>query len=99
MLVYTGVNSLFKHEYIKEIQNLLEKDEEENKNIENHSSFSYLLEKKINSSGVGDIFEIINCSLTFLMIIFYIISTYTYPPLTQINNKINVVLQEIEMYL
>jgi len=98
MLVYTGVNSLFRHEYTKEIQNLLEKDEEENKNTENHSNFSYLLEKKINSSGVGDILEIINCSLTFLMLIFYVISTYTYPPLSQIHTKINTILEEIELY-
>ena len=98
MMVYTGVNSLYRHEYIKEIQNLLEKEEEENKNTENHSNFSYLLEKKINSSGVGDIFEITNCSLTFLMLIFYVISTYTYPPLTKINNEINMILQKIEIY-
>ena len=98
MLVYTGVNSLFRHEYTKEIQNLLEKDEEENKNTENHSNFSYVLEKKINSSGVGDILEIINCSLTFLMLLFYVISTYTYPPLSQIHTKINTILEEIELY-
>ena len=57
-----------------------------------------MLEKKINSSGVGDILEIANCSLTFLMLIFYVISTYTYPPLTKINNEINVILDKIEIY-
>ena len=99
MLVYTGVNSLFKHEYTKEIQNLLEKDDDENKSTEFHSHFSYILEKKLISSGLGDIFEIINYSITFIIIIFYIISTYTYPPLSSTYNKINSTIENIELYL
>ena len=99
MLIYTGVNSLFKHEYTKEIQSLLEKDEDENKSSEFHSQFSYILDKKLNSSGIGDIFEIINCSLTFIIIVFYIISTYTYPSLSSIYNKINETIEKIEIYI
>ena len=99
MLVYTGVNTLFKHEYNKEIQNLLEKEEEENKSTENHSHFSYILEKKLNSSGIGDILEIINFSITFIIILFYIISTYTYPPISDTYGKINSVIEDIELYL
>ena len=99
MLIYTGTNTIFKHEYTKEIQNLIEKDEEENKSSEFHSKFSYILDKKLNSSGVGDIFEIINCSITFIIILFYIISTYTYPPTSTINKKINSTIEEIELYL
>ena len=99
MLIYTGVNSIFKHEYTKEIQNLLEKDEDDNKSSEFHSHFSYIIEKKLNSSGIGDIFEMINCSITFIIIIFYIISTYTYPPLSSVYNKINNTIEEIEIYL
>ena len=99
MLIYTGVNSLFKHDYLKEIQILLEKEDEENKNIEFHNQFSYILEKKLDSSGLGDIFELINCSITFIIIIFYIISTYTYPPLSPTYNAINNTIENIELYL
>ena len=99
MLIYTGVNSLFKHEYTKEIQNLLEKDEDENKSSEFHSHFSYILDKKLNSSGIADIFEIINCSITFIIIVFYIISTYTYPALSSVYTEINKTIEKIEIYL
>ena len=99
MLIYTGANAIFKHEYSKEIQNLIEKEEEENKSSESHSQFSYILDKKLNSSGIGDIFETINCSITFIIIVFYIISTYTYPPLSSVYNKINSTIEKIELYL
>jgi len=99
MFIYSGVNYLFNHEYSKELQNILEKEEEENKTSEIHSHFSYILDKKLDSSGIGDILEIINCSLTFIIIIFYVISTYTYPPISSVHNKINSTIERIELYL
>ena len=55
MLIYTGANTLFNHEYKKELHNLLSKDDDINKNPKEQN-----LDKKINSSGIGNILEIIN---------------------------------------
>jgi len=98
MLVYTGVNTLFNHEYKRELRELVTKSEENNKSTEN-KNFSFILEKKLNSSGVGDIFEIINICITIIIIIFYILSTYTYPPTSDLFKKINDITETIELYI
>ena len=38
-----------------------------------------------------DILEMINCTLTTGIVIFYILSTYTYPEKSETNTKINLV--------
>jgi potassium large conductance calcium-activated channel subfamily M alpha protein 1 len=90
-ILLVGIFGIFMTLIILNFANI---DEEEIKNNNNN-----ILDKKLNSSGLGDIFEIINCSITFIIIIFYIISTYTYPPLSSTYNKINNTIENIELYL
>ena len=94
MLIYTGANTIFNHEYKKELHDLLAKDDEINKNAK-----APTLDKKINSSGISDILEIINFCLTIILIIFYILSTYTYPETNDIKKKINSITDQIELYI
>ena len=94
MLIYTGANTIFNHQYKKELHDLLSKDEAINKN-----SKSQTFDKKINSSGIPDILEIINFCLTIILIIFYILSTYTYPETNQVRKKINSITENIELYI
>jgi hypothetical protein len=82
MLIYTGANTIFNHQYKKELHDLLSKDEANIKNTK-YPTF----DKKINSSGIPDILEIINFCLTIILIIFYILSTYTYPETSHIKKK------------
>ena len=94
MLIYTGANTIFNHEYKKELHDLLSKDKEVNKNPKVQT-----IDKKIISSGLGDILEIINFCLTLILIIFYIICTYTYPETSNIKKKMNSVIDIIELYI
>ena len=94
MLIYTGANTIFNHQYKKELHDLLSKDEA---NIKNTKSPTF--DKKINSSGIPDILEIINFCLTIILIIFYILSTYTYPETSHIKKKINSITEHIELYI
>ena len=94
MLIYTGANTLFNHEYKKELHNLLSKDDDINKNPKEQN-----LDKKINSSGIGNILEIINFCLTFILVVFYVLSTYTYPENSDVKKKINSTTDQIELYI
>ena len=94
MLIYTGANTIFNHEYKKELHDLLSKDYEINKNTKEQT-----LDKKINSSGISDILEIINFFLTLILIVFYILSTYTYPETSDLKKKINSTTDKIELYI
>ena len=94
MLIYTGANTIFNHKYKKELHDLLTKDHVINKNLKEQS-----LNKKINSSGIGDILETINFFLTLILIVFYILSTYTYPENSDLKKKINTKTEKIELYI
>ena len=94
MLIYTGANTIFNHQYKKELHDLLSKDEA---NIKYTKSPTF--DKKINSSGIPDILEIINFCLTIILIIFYILSTYTYPETSHFKKKINSITEHIELYI
>lgn len=96
MLVYEGRQNIFNHEYTKEIQELIKQDYENGKHSYTHTHFSYKLDKALNQSGAGEILDGINCFFTFFEVIFYIISTYTYPDDTSpakknTNDTINVI--------
>lgn len=101
MIIYSGAHSLFSHEYSKELKRLLQEDSEEVLMSDTHTHFSYRLDKTLNETGIGDLFEIINFLITLTFIIFYIFSTYTYTFPNQSaefmnqNNQINT----IEIYL
>ena len=94
MLIYTGANTIFNHEYKKELQNILSKDTDIIKNPKEPT-----FDKKINSSGAGDILEIINFCLTIILVIFYILSTYTYPENSEVKKNINKITDIIELYI
>ena len=94
MLIYTGANTLFNHEYKKELHNLLSKDEDINKNPKEQT-----LDKKINTTGIGNILEIINFCLTFILVVFYVLCTYTYPEDSDLKKKINSATDKIELYI
>ena len=93
MLIYTVANTIFNHQYKKELHDLLSKDDLINKNTK-----SQTFDKKINSSGIPDILEIINFCLTIILIFFYILSTYTYPETSSVKKKINSITETIELY-
>ena len=99
MIIYTGASSLYKHDYTLQLQNILLEDSDDSSFENKHSSFSYILEKFLHTSGVGDIFEIINAILTFMLIIFYVISTYTYPETSDSLKSINKNINVIEIYV
>ena len=73
MLIYTGANTIFNHEYKKELHDLLSKDKEVNKNPKVQT-----IDKKIISSGLSDILEIINFCLTLILVVYYIKNKYKY---------------------
>ena len=95
MLIYTGANTIFNHEYKKELHDLLSRDKE----VVNKKPKVQTIDKKIISSGLSDILEIINFCLTLILIIFYIICTYTYPETSNIKKKMNSVIDIIELYI
>ena len=99
LLIYTGINNLFNHKYSREIQRILQNDLEEIKFSDNHSHFSYFLGKQLNQTGAGEILEIINILISTILIIFYIISTYTYPEHETYYKNINKNMELIEIYL
>ena len=90
---------IFNHEYTREVQNLIHQDYENGKHSYTHTHFSYKLEKALNQSGAGEVLEAINCLLTVIEVIFYIISTYTYPEETQSNIDTNRTINIIEIIL
>ena len=94
MLIYTGANTIFNHEYKKELHDLLSKDKEVNKNPKVQT-----IDKKIISSGLSDILEIINFCLTLILVVFYIIGTYTYPETSELKEKMNSIIETIELYI
>ena len=94
MLIYTGANTIFNHEYKKELQELISKEEQKEKKQNEEG-----INQKINSSILMDILEMINCTLTTGIVIFYILSTYTYPEKSETNKKINLVINKIEIYM
>ena len=83
MLIYTGANTIFNHEYKKELQELISKEEQKEKKQNEEG-----INQKINSSILMDILEMINCTLTTGIVIFYILSTYTYPEKSETNKKL-----------
>ena len=75
MLVYKGLNKIYRHDEIDKIKRMIENDYDNASSSNTH--FSYRLEKYLISSGLGDLLDIMNCCTSFLIIIFYIITTYT----------------------
>ena len=79
MLVYKGLNRVFIHNDIEKIRQLIESDYDVFTSNHANSNVSYKVEKYLAATGLSDLLDIINCFISFIMILFYIISTYTYP--------------------
>lgn len=77
MLIYKGSNRIFTHENIEKLRHLIEMDYDENAASSSNTNFSYKIDKFLIATGLADIFVVINCFISFIIIISYIISTYT----------------------
>jgi len=95
MYIYTGKHKVFDHTYSKEIKNIINREGTEKRHQVTH--FSYFLEKKLTQSAIGEILDLINCLLTVFEVIFYIISTYTYPETTQRKKNTNKLINMLEI--
>lgn len=99
MYIFEGKNELYDHEYLKEIQKVLQDDGEESKLDDGKITFSLTFYRFLQETGMLEIFEIINFALTFVLILFYIISTYTYPEDSTFKEKTNSAIDSIEFYI
>ena len=95
MFVYRGKLNLYDHEYTKKLQYALRNDLEETK----PSNIQRVLDKVMYQTGINYIFESLNCLLTFILIIFYILSTYTYPATDSVKASINEKVNLIEIFI
>ena len=96
MLVYEGKTKLFDHSYMKELSYLIKKSYEESAKVPHTTSFSYKLEKFLIQHGIFEILDIINCVFSSIITIFYIISTYTRPEVTNLVKRTNKFMGIIE---
>lgn len=97
MLIYRGINRIYSHDNIEKLKHLIENDYDESTASSSNSNFSYKLDKYLISTGLADVLDLINCFITFVIIIFYIISTYTtsnanvIPSYASINSSIDTI--------
>ena len=96
MFVYKGKAKIFDHTYSKELSNVIHQNYENGLKPSNHKNISYILEKFLSQSGLGDILDFINGIFSGIDSIFYIISTYTFPENSDTKKGINNVLAIIE---
>lgn len=90
MFIYQGENRIYNSpEDLLNLQNLIIKENEVNSS--NTTTYSYRLEKFFIYNGINDIFDIVNCFISVVFIIFYIIDTY--------NESITVQRNSFEIYL
>lgn len=99
MLIYQGINKVYTHEHAEKLKNLILNDDDEANTNTSHSSFSYKFEKYLIQTGLSDFLDIINCSLTLIIIIFYIISTYTISDDEDLDVEMNIKIDSIEVFL
>ena len=96
MFVYEGKAKIFDHSYSKELSNVIHQSYETGIKASNHKNISYILEKFIIQSGLGDILDTINGIFSGIIAISYIISTYTFPEISHRQQNINNVINIIE---
>ncbi len=100
MIVYKGQSKIFIHDEVEKLKHLIENDYDELTTSSYNANFSSRLEKYLVTSGLADLLDLINCAVTFILIIFYIISTYTYPAGDNpIFITMNSLLDTIEIFL
>jgi hypothetical protein len=99
MFTYIGPNKIYTHDDIDKLRRLIENDYDTTNST---THFSYKFERYLLSSGLGDILDLINCLLSFTIIMFYIISTYTYSidqTTMADSDKINALIGTVEIFL
>jgi hypothetical protein len=94
MLIYKGQNKIYRHDDVEKIKRLIENDYDTVTSSSTH--YSYRLEKYLISSGLGDLLDILNSCISFIIIIFYIITTYTNE---EKDSLINTLIDTIEIFL
>ena len=99
MFLYLGATSIYSHEYSRQLQRAIEEDGDDHRFSDIHTHYSYLLDKFLMRTGIDEILEIINFILTFILIVFYIISTYTYPEITNYKKGVNNAIELIEIFI
>ena len=97
MFVYEGNTKLFDHNYTKELSDLIHQSYEPGNKSPYTTNFSYKLDKFLTRNRISDIFDTINSLFSLFVSIFYIISTYTYPEITEIQKKTNNYIDIIEI--
>ena len=99
MFLYLGTTSIYCDEYSRQLQRAIEEDGDDHRFSDIHTHYSYLLDKFLMRTGIDEILEIINFILTFILIVFYIISTYTYPEITNYKKGVNNAIELIEIFI
>ncbi len=99
MFLYLGSTSIYSHEYSRQLQRAIEEDGDDHRFSDIHTHYSYMLDKFLMRTGIDEILEIINFILTFFLIVFYIISTYTYPEITNYKKGVNNTIELIEIFI
>jgi hypothetical protein len=100
MIVYKGLNKLYIHDDVEKLRHLIVNDYDETTAASSVTNFSYRLEKYLIQSGLADLLDIVNCAITFVLIIFYITSTYTYPASdNETYQTMNSMIDTIEIFL
>ena len=98
MLVYKGLNRVFIHDDIEKLKKIIENDYDIIATT--NSNISYKVEKYLAATGLSDLLDIINSLISFIMIVFYIISTYTVPAgYNKSFEMINNLIDTIEIFL
>ena len=97
MFVYEGKTKLFDHNYTKELSTLIHQSYESGNRSTYITNFSYKLDKFLNQTRISDIFDIINSIFSLIISIFYIISTYTNPEVTEVQKRTNRYMDIIEI--
>jgi len=98
MLIYRGINRIYSHDNIEKLKHLIENDYDESTANSSNSNISYKIDKYLIATGLADIFDILNCCITIIIIIFYITSTYTTSNENE-NSSINTTINYIEIFL
>ena len=93
MFLFDSKTNVFDHQYSKEIKEIIKDD---SLRALQQTHFSYILDKKLTQNGIGEILELINCAFTFIEVIFYIVSTYTFPEYSKADKNTNNIINLLE---
>ena len=93
MFLFDSKTNVFDHQYSKEIKEIIKDD---SLRALQQTHFSYILDKKLTQNGIGEILELINCAFTFIEVIFYIVSTYTFPENSKTDKNTNNTINLLE---